>query len=175
MFMYCASCIRTEESTSNQQSDDENAQTTTNKTWQAGTDSYAIGVDDEKINTELDKAATKARETAKEASKRWQQSNLMQRENWLIKWAAPIQPQDSNKKEYVWVKPVEWSPFRIEGILVTKPSGNIGFNEGDLVAFPIEELYDWVYKIEGDMQGPRQGGFTVEVLEKHFGTPNSGG
>lgn len=175
MCVFLNSCMRTEENTPSNKSVEKNSQTSNKKAWLGDNDSYAIGIEDEKIQTELDNAAIRARETAREASKRWQQANPMQQENWLIKWAAPIKAQESKKNEYVWVKPIEWSPFRVEGILVTSPAGEIGFREGDLVAFPVEELYDWIYKIEGTMDGPRQGGFTVDILEKHFGTPKRGG
>lgn len=131
---------------------------------------------DAALHKALEAASRQARETAAEARELWRQARPDERERWLIKWAAPVLDelgQPTGRVEHVWVRPLAWSPFRIEGVLASIPRGRIGHEAGDLVAFPIEELSDWVFKIEDRIDGPRRGGFTVEVLEKHAGAPDS--
>ncbi len=129
---------------------------------------------DAALREALDAASRQARDTAAEARELWRQARPDERERWLIKWAAPVLDelgQPTGRVEHVWVRPLAWSPFRVEGVLASMPRGRIGHEAGDLVGFPIEELSDWVFKIEGRIDGPRRGGFTVEVLEKHIGAP----
>ena len=85
-----------------------------------------------------------------------------------------VESSDRSPVEHVWVRPLEWSPFRIEGVLLSAPRADIGALQGDLVSFPIEELSDWVHMIDVNGAAGRDGGFTLEVLERHFGAPVPG-
>ncbi len=86
---------------------------------------------------------------------------------WAVKWAAPTA---DGHVEHVWVVPLAWSRFRIEGRLASPPQRALtgGWSTGDLVSFPAEELSDWLHRV-GD--GTSEGGFTVHLLEERFGPP----
>ncbi len=42
------------------------------------------------------------------------------------------------------------------------------------MSFPIEELADWIYLADGTINGRRDGGFTLQVLERRYGHALSG-
>lgn len=139
-----------------------------------GDDAFLIEVpDDEAIAAELAAASLEARESAEAARLQWADAVLSDRRTrWLVKWVAPkVGGEGPDDVEHVWVRPLEWSPFRIEGVLVTDPRADIGSREGELVAFAIEQLSDWVHFVDAGGIETREGGFTLEVLERHFGTP----
>ena len=124
----------------------------------------------EEFENAMATAIAKARQTAAEAQMFWEATDDNDKRQWLIKWAAPA----NGSVEYLWVLPVTWSPFRVEGILATMPvQSSIDFEVGDMVSFPIEELVDWVHRLEGTMDGPRRGGFTVDVIEEFLGAPDA--
>jgi hypothetical protein len=50
--------------------------------------------------------------------------------------------------EHVWVRPVSWSRFRIEG-----------------------RLASWLHLLDGTIDGRREGGFTIDLLEQRHGPP----
>lgn len=113
----------------------------------------------------LSAAIDKARATADETRGRWVAATPEQRSRWAVKWAAPTA---DGGVEHVWVRPVNWSAYRIEGVLDSPPQSPLacGKTTGELVGFPIEELSDWIYAADGDFAGRREGGFTIEALEK---------
>jgi uncharacterized protein YegJ (DUF2314 family) len=79
--------------------------------------------------------------------------------------------------EYLWVTPLHWSPFRVEGRLANPPQRELpgGAQLGDIVSFPAEQFVDWVHFTEQRVDGPREGGFTIDVLEDRFGRADSKG
>ena len=144
-----------------------------------------VGVRDEALEQELRDAAAQAQRTARTARERWLEAPPSARDHWAVKWAAPLTrgdelrpggddaPPERPPVEYVWVIPVSWSPWRIEGVLASTPQRRIGYVVGDLVGFPVDELADWVHTQDGPVhshfRGRREGGFTVRVLEREFG------
>lgn len=118
----------------------------------------------------LSAAIEQARRTAEEARERWSTSPAHEHDRWAVKWAAPLAEVPASDPaetvEYVWVRPVHWSPFRVEGVLASDPVHELesGRTLGELVSFPIEELADWVRYHTDDVDGPRDGGFTIDAL-----------
>ena len=118
----------------------------------------------------MEAAIAEARSTAEEARRRWSAASPRERSGWAVKWAAPTA---EGTDEHVWVTPVSWSPFRIEGVLSSAPEGDLlcGRVQGQIVGFSTDELSDWVLLLDGRIDGRREGGFTIVVLERHFGPP----
>ncbi len=140
--------------------------------WQDGPRSPIVAIDESADDPEMVEAMKAARASAEDARKRWSLATSEQRARWAIKWAAPTA---DGRTEHVWVSPVRWSKFRIEGVLTSEPVNELanGKSLGDLVSFPIDELSDWIFLKTDDFTGPREGGFTVNVLEKRYGTPSA--
>ncbi len=127
-----------------------------------------VAVPDEQHDPQLVAAIRRARDTADTARQRWLETPQTQRDRWAVKWRAPTA---AGGFEHVWVRPVRWSRFRIEGVLASAPRGELESARvlGELVSFPIEELSDWMYAAaDGSTQ---EGGFTLEVLEERYGEP----
>jgi uncharacterized protein YegJ (DUF2314 family) len=140
-----------------------------------GQSSIRLAIDEEPLKSALDEAIAKARETADAAREQWRASPESQRDRWAVKWAAPIQG-DEQAVEHVWVQPLHWSAFRIEGVLLSQPDRPLDVpseqpNRGELVSFPAEQLSDWVRYHTLDPAGPRDGGYTIDVIEHHAGRP----
>ncbi len=137
--------------------------------WRTVDGSPQLALDAEADDQAMQAAFDLARKTAVEARWRWVNSTPSERENWAIKWAAPTV---DGGVEYVWVVPVAWSPFRIEGRLASPVQNELlcGKNLDEFVGFPIEELADWLFLREGEINGYRDGGFTVILLEDRYGT-----
>lgn len=143
--------------------------------WKSANGATVVSADDASDES-LRAAIEQARKTAETARARWTQADDADRAHWAIKWAAPTFDQ---RIEYVWVRPVNWSPFRIEGVLMSQPVAELecGKREGELVSFAIEELADWVHSFDSPPhvgEGEFEGGFTVRVLEERFGKPPRG-
>jgi uncharacterized protein YegJ (DUF2314 family) len=141
-----------------------------------GAEEFLIDIADDAIAAELEAASQQARDAAESARLDWLDSVLTDRKhNWMINWAAPVPGgqdlEGGSRVEHVWIRPIEWSPFRIEGVLLSAPRADIGAAQGDLVSFPVEQLSDWVHVIEMNGAAGREGGYTLEVLERHFGAP----
>jgi hypothetical protein len=86
------------------------------------------------------------------------------------------QPTADSLTEHVWVQPINWSPFRVEGVLLSKPLRPLecGRSAGELVSFPIDELADWLHYAADpatNPDAPFEGGFTVKTLEQTYGRP----
>ncbi|MHC5113181.1 MAG: DUF2314 domain-containing protein [Planctomycetota bacterium] len=125
-----------------------------------GSEQATVAVDDE----ELADAIAEARRTAEDARRRWDLAPLHERPRWAVKWHAPTA---DGGHEYVWVEPMHWSLFRVEGRLASPPRRELacGRRQDELVSFPSAELADWIYR---PAHGPHEGGFTVNVLEGRF-------
>ncbi|MHC5027277.1 MAG: DUF2314 domain-containing protein [Planctomycetota bacterium] len=112
-------------------------------------------------------AVAEAHATMDRAREAWQATDARGRADWAIKWQARA---TQGRTEYVWVEPLNWSPFRVEGRLLSRPNWPLECDAvpGDIVSFPIEELSDWVRRLPG---GTREGGFTISALEAEYGPP----
>lgn len=153
--------------------------------WQSSASGWLISIPESLEHAELAEAIQSARDTAAHARQRWLESPQSQRRNWLVQWAVPFEaPADAatdsdaiddnyTAVEYLWVQPLHWSSFRIEGILISQPANPLpnDRSRGQHVSFPIQELSDWVCFTTGDAHGPREGGFTLAILEAKYGTP----
>ncbi len=137
--------------------------------WRTDEDGPTVAVPPE--DAELAAAVERARATVQEARTRWLASSGDDRERWGIKWAAPTA---DGTIEHLWVVPVTWTRFRVEGRLANQPQRELecGRNAGELVSFPADELSDWVHFLQGRADGPREGGFTMELLERRYGRPH---
>lgn len=133
--------------------------------WDEVGSSQLVSIEDEQLRADLKSAMHEARETAEDARRRWEVADERQRTNWGVKWAAETA---GGGVEYLWVEPLAWSPFRIEGLIANHPQSALecGKGLGELVSFPIEQLADWLYLPTGDIDGPREGGFTLVVIEE---------
>ena len=120
---------------------------------------------------ELLSAMTKAREEADVQRQAWNLASKSERQRWAIKWAAPLAERD--RVEYVWVFPESWSANRIEGILASAPLNELSCarTRGETVAFPAEELADWIRYLSDNPEGPYEGGYTVRLLIDRYGKP----
>jgi len=141
--------------------------------WQLREGSSIVAVNDESSNEALQAAITQARAEASAARDRWAVADPVDREQWSIKWAARTVDQSI---EHVWVKPLTWSPFRIEGVLASTPITELecGRVAGEIVSFPAEELTDWMRDTgRKDAEGHPviEGGYTSKVLTERFGQP----
>lgn len=121
-------------------------------------------------DAELQEAIDHARSTARAAAARWNDGDAEERGRWLVAWAART---EAGGVEHLWVRPLSWSPFRVEGELASAPQQLLEreFEAGDVVAFPIEELVDWL-RAPNPGATPAEvveGGFTIAVLERRFG------
>ncbi len=127
-----------------------------------------VAVPDEQHDPQLVAAIRRARNTADSARQRWLKTPPTQRDRWAVKWRAPTA---AGGFEHVWVRPVRWSRFRIEGVLASAPRGELESARvlGELVSFPIEDLSDWMYAAADG--STHEGGFTLEVLEERYGEP----
>lgn len=141
--------------------------------WRGSAENPVIGLD-EAANAELAAAIAQARATAETARQTWAAATPDDRKQWWVKWAAPTADE---RIEHVWVQPVNWSPFRVEGVLASQPLTQLECEHslGELVSFPIEELSDWVHLLapptDQNALGSFDGGFTVKALEGKFGPP----
>ena len=140
--------------------------------WQIADGSAQVAVPNEADDPQLAEAIAEAHRTADQAQQRWMNSTEQERSQWTVKWAAPTV---NGGVEHLWVKPIlHWSPFRIEGRLANPPQAELASGKvlGETVSFPIEELSDWAYLLQGRIDGEHEGGFTVELLEQRYGQPD---
>ena len=138
--------------------------------WRNVNDSLQVAVEVAGDEEQLVKAIAQAKSTLEQARQRWQRSGEIERRKFAVKWRAET---DSGGLEHLWVRPVTWSAFRIEGSLLSPPTTTLlsGKVAGDFVSFPIEDVSDWVYLYSGDPDGRRDGGYTLDVISRQFGQP----
>lgn len=141
--------------------------------WHVLDDALVVSLSEEAIDDELRAAMDVALASADEERENWRFSSNEQKRRWAIKWGASTA---DGRIEYVWVRPLAWSQYRIEGVLANSPQNELtcGKIRGDLVSFPVEELADWIRFLSDDFNGPYEGGYTLEVLTNRYGTPTSG-
>lgn len=145
--------------------------------WLGDAESPFVAIDSEPDEAAIAAAIRQARATADQARTRWLAASADDRaRRWAVKWAAPTMSETGDGVEHVWVCPVNWSAFRIEGVLLSEPFAQLacGKTRGEIVGFPIEEISDWMHLKSDDIRGPRDGGFTMHVLEERFGRADSG-
>lgn len=138
--------------------------------WHTLDDALIVQVPGDEIDEELEQAIFEAREAAEDQQKAWLQSAPSIRGRWAIKWAASTA---DGRVEYIWVHPVSWTQFRIEGTLANTPLNELACAKtlGESVGFPIEELADWIHYTTANLDGPHEGGFTMKVLKDRYGEP----
>ena len=135
--------------------------------------SEPVAVVEDPARSAIDTAIAEARQSIDPARQRWAQADEAERRRWLVKWAGPLRADSSAENapaevEHVWVLPINWSAFRIEGVLISMPVAELdcGKNQNDLVSFTADELSDWVVLSAANPRVPEQGGFTIRSLEK---------
>lgn len=135
--------------------------------WREQGNATFVAMPADETDPELEAAIAEARATADDARSRWQAASAEQRQHWAVKWAAPT---SDGRIEHVWVRPAQWTVFRIEGRLLSTPLTPLecGMSAGDLVSLATEALTDWVYSPPG---GQPEGGFTTVLLEQRYGRP----
>jgi uncharacterized protein YegJ (DUF2314 family) len=139
--------------------------------WQIVDSSPQIALPADEDDPALEAAIARARQTAEDARRRWQNTPPTDR------WSAPTA---EGSIEFLWVEPINWSQHRIEGRLANPPQHELACGKGldELVTFPIEELVDWMH-ISADGASPAEGadkggGFTVRLLEERHGRTDPG-
>jgi uncharacterized protein YegJ (DUF2314 family) len=139
--------------------------------WIRIDDSLVVSLpEDAASDEELIRATDEAHVAAIQAREDWRNSPPEERTRWAIKWAAPT---FDDRIEYVWVCPVSWTEHRIEGILANPPQNELACARtmGERVSFSAAQMTDWLHYLTDDPTGPFEGGYTVKVLAKRFGTP----
>lgn len=142
--------------------------------WRSSDDTWQIALTEESTTEALAEAVSHAQATLADAREQWLVASEADRDHWAVQWAAPAETDDGQPTlEHVWVKPLHWSMFRMEGRLLSQPTRSLFAHrsQGDLVSFPLDEVTDWVYFPDGDRAGRREGGFTIDALESRYGRP----
>lgn len=143
--------------------------------WKHLNEATVVAVNDQSIENALVEATRQAQQSLEDARKRWAVAKPAERSLWAVKWAAPLRIDPDSRSprtiEYVWVQPVNWSPFRIEGVLLSTPTSPLdcGRSRGEIVGFPIDELTDWMHVASEAPDAAFEGGFSVKVLEARYG------
>lgn len=130
-----------------------------------------VAMDPEQQDELLAAAVAEARSTLEPARERWAAEQAADAAgHWSLKWAAPTA---TGTTEYLWVEPIRWSPFRVEGRLASAPREPLACGKGqdEPVQFPIEQVVDWVRYEGRGFSGMRQGGYTMDALARVFGEP----
>ncbi len=113
------------------------------------------------------RAAARARSAAADARDRFEPAAPGEPDAWFVLVALPI--ADGEGAETVWVAVDRWGEHRIEGRLASPPTRPLRAARelGDPVAFPAEELLDWLHRPAGSRV--EEGGFTLDALEARRG------
>lgn len=120
---------------------------------------------------ELADLMKEAQRTAAAAQAEFVASLPHERLQYLVLWMATTA---DGSCELVWVRPVSWSPFRIEGELKSEPTNTLesGAAAGDMVSFPIEELADWLVRDPAQANRIVKGASTLKAIEQRVGSPS---
>lgn len=150
--------------------------------WRQVQGATVVAVRDPAVERQLELATGEARRTLDDARQRWSVAKPHERALWAVKWAAPLAPHAGDQDqappvagdesvEHIWVRPLTWSAFRIEGTLLSAPTRALesGRTSGEIVGFPIDEVSDWIHFASPQADAAFEGGFTVRVLEERYG------
>lgn len=107
---------------------------------------------------ELAAAMQAARDTLDGARHRWLAATPEERE---AQYSIKFFIDTGERREFLWLSPRHWSPFRIEGILLNEPRLATDLKAGDLVDVPIERIADWLIRLPERTDG----GYTLAVLK----------
>lgn len=120
---------------------------------------------------ELSASIEAAQASANQARQQFLDAMPHDRLRFAVLWMSPTV---DGAREFVWVRPLEWSPFRIEGVMLSEPTAALesGTVKGELASFAIEELADWVI-LDAKRPGHAvEGATTLRELEQRIGTPS---
>ncbi len=151
--------------------------------WRQLQGATVIAVNDPAVERQLERALGEARRTLDDARQRWNVAKPQERALWAVKWAAPLArhgegqgpattpPEAGESVEHIWVRPLTWSAFRVEGVLLSTPTRALecGRTSGEIVGFPIDEISDWIHFASEQANAAFEGGFTVRVLQERYG------
>ena len=152
--------------------------------WRQVQGATVVAVSDPAVERQLERATGEARRTLDDARQRWSVATPEQRMLWGVKWAAPLAEAagDQNQAspppaagsesvEHIWIRPLTWSAFRIEGVLLSTPTRALdcGRTASEIVSFPIDEVSDWIHFASQQADTAFEGGFTVRVLQERYG------
>jgi uncharacterized protein YegJ (DUF2314 family) len=152
--------------------------------WRQLQGATVVAVNDPAVERELERATGEARRTLDDARQRWSVAKLEERTLWAVKWAAPLAENADGQAhaapagdaagqsvEHVWVRPLTWSAFRIEGVLLSAPTMSLecGRASGEIVGFPIDQISDWIHFASHQAEAAFEGGYTVRVLQERYG------
>ncbi len=124
------------------------------------------------LTDSLRAAIEAARKSLNRARLAW--ASAEDRDSWALKWETRTGP-DRLTIEHLWVIPVTWTEYRVEGVLASLPLQEFDRKPGDLVSFDSDEILDWVHTLDGPaathLSGQREGGYTVDELRNRYGVP----
>lgn len=66
--------------------------------------------------------------------------------------------------EHMWINEIEFDGDNVSGILINQPNELTNVNNGDPVSFPLEQISDWLFAIEGRTYG----GFTIQTMRSQM-------
>lgn len=117
-------------------------------------------------------AIAKTQASAKEAQAQFVKEIPADQTRYAILWMAAT---TEGSREFVWVRPVSWSLFRIEGVLLSEPTQPLecGRSTGEFVSFPVEDLADWAILDPKNPGQALQGAATLQAIEQQVGTPRA--
>lgn len=111
-------------------------------------------------DTDLLAAIAAARDTLEGTRHRWLHATQLERRQYFIKFSHPL---PDGRSEHLWLHPLHWSPFRIEGRLVSRPRLARDLQPGHLVETTRESIIDWLIQLPDRTDG----GYTSAVLRQH--------
>lgn len=107
-----------------------------------GSPALALETASPEDDPELARTIERARAGLDAARTRWTVGDSDERARWHVLWRAT--PAEG-PAEHLWVQPVHWSPFRVEGRLASPPRSRLvpEAGLGDLVSIPTDAIIDW--------------------------------
>ena len=124
-------------------------------------------------DTEMEQAATKARQTFKYLWREiaWEQRRIIPGLDLAAVKASFSDPPEIRAKnpgglevEYMWLLDVEFDGRVVRGTLINSPHSLRSIQEGDRVTVAGKQLCDWMYVIAGNVYG----GFTVDLMRSRM-------
>ncbi|WP_159434743.1 DUF2314 domain-containing protein [Rubritalea squalenifaciens] len=108
-----------------------------------------------------DKEMLAAQEKARKSLMTFVQS--LQKRDKSKRYLLKVILEEDGETEHVWLEPVKWNDPGLLGILSVDPVAIKKHKKGDVIAPLPSDISDWVI-LSSD--GSKQGGFTVDVIEK---------